>query len=117
MHITNITVYNLFLAGNDGQIRYQGALPDADEIVIRQITFASESPARGIYLIQSNINNGIIGVCSAASSIGNPGTTIKPHTPLPNYLTFQLMMPESPPYSATMPPGDFISISMDFIKY
>jgi hypothetical protein len=116
--INNVTVHAV--VDKQGKWRYQGNVPPADEVIIRQITYGSPSDTISVYLIHSNINNGIIG--SAIKNYGfvsNPGTRIQLRNPLPNYLEFQLLAPTYPTGSPVAPDvaDDMVTISMDFIKY
>lgn len=114
--IVNVTVYRILDA--TGGWTHSGGLPDfADEVVIRQISYDS-STDKGIYIIQSSLNNGFIGVAnSIAGFASSPNTRIQLRTPIPNYISFQLLAPFSPPQPITNCVDDMIAINMDFIKY
>ena len=117
-YIANVTAFAIF--NDQGEFSIQGGFPtNPDEVVIRQVTYDSADPDKVLYLIQSNINNGIIGCIGNTNGFAsNPGTRIQTRNPLSNVLTFKMMLGTSPP----MPAGaavefDQISICMDFIKY
>jgi hypothetical protein len=116
--INNVTVHAL--VDKFGKWRYQGNVPPADEVVIRQITYATQDDTVALYLIHSNINNDVIGsTLKDVGFVSNPGTRIQLRNPLPNYLEFQLLAPSYPTGTPVAPDveDDMITISMDFIKY
>jgi hypothetical protein len=88
-----------------------------DEIVIRQITYSSQSASANYAISQilSNISSQVIGsVVNALQAHPCPGTRIKLRAPLPPQLQFQMIRSGAP---TSLCNGDFISIDMDFITY
>lgn len=117
-YIQNVTAFATL--DSTGGFSIQGGFPtNPDEVVIRQVTYDSAVADKVLYLIQSNINNGIIGCISNTNGFAsNPGTRIQTRNPLSNVLTFTLMLGNKP----VIPAGsavelDQITICMDFIKY
>ena len=115
--ITNVTEVAIINA--TGAFVIQGGFPTVvDEVVIRQITYASPGVSIELYLVQSNIGNQIIGTVANMPGFNTtPGTRIILRNPLPNVLSFQLMHPDSTPTPVITATGDAISISMDFIRF
>ena len=115
--ITNVTAAAIINA--TGAWTIQGGFPTVvDEVVIRQITYASPGVSIELYLVHSNIGQQIIGTVANTPGFNTtPGTRIILRNPLPNVLSFQLMHPDSPPIPVITASGDAISISMDFIRY
>ncbi len=92
-----------------------------NEVVVKSITWNGKPTDTFLYLLWSNINNGIIGSFSGACiTTQTPGTRIKIHNPLPNVLTFRLMHPRKtdnvPPTFDDEVMGD-IAICLDLITY
>ena len=117
-YIVNVQAFAIL--DETGGFSIQGGFPtNPDEVVIRQITYATGVPASFLFLVQSSLNNGIIGCVGGNNGFtSNPGTRIQTRNPLSNVLTFKLMTPTTPP----SPAGDDVDlnqicISMDFIKY
>jgi len=114
-YIQNVTAF-AFL-DQRGEFSMQGGFPtNPDEVVIRQVTYDSADAAKVLYLIHSNINNSIIGCIGNTNGFAsNPGTRIQTKNPLPNVLTFKIMLGLVPAGVAVE--FDQITICMDFIKY
>ena len=120
-YVTNVCAFTTInnAVNNTGSFSLSGGYPiQPNEIVVRQITYNSTGANKNLSLmmISSNMSpNQIIGsVCNISGFTGNPGTTITPVAPLPQIITFQLML-GSTPFSPDT--GDVISIQMDFITY
>ena len=115
-YIQNVTAYCTLDA--TGAWTHSGGLPSTpDECVIRQITYSSADAAKGVYLIQTSLSNIIVGAVSNIPGFTScPQTRIQLHSPV-QPIRFQLLVPLNPPVPATDCTGDFIAISMDFIKY
>ena len=114
--ITNVFVWAQF-SDASGKFVYNGVVPTADEVIVRQITFSSDDVNGGFYVIHSNLNNGVIGICTNTDGfVSNPQTRI-PLRNHPTHLEFQLLaptanQPQAPGGRAT----DFIGLSLDFIQ-
>jgi hypothetical protein len=117
--IVNVTTVAVLDA--TGQWTYNsGAIADADEVVIRQITGNSTLAFKTIYLIKSSLNNynGFIGcVGNIPGFVSNPGTRIQLRTPVGNSINFQVFIPTDPPAPTTGAATAMVAINMDFIKY
>ena len=116
--ITNIFVWAQF-SDDTGKFVYNGAVPTADEVVVRQINYSGTDGAAviGIYAVHSNLNDGVIGLCSNLEGyVSNPQTRIQLRN-CPTNLEFQLFQttmdnPRKPAGVA----GEFIGLSLDFIQ-
>ena len=120
-YCTNVCAFTTInnAVNNTGSFTLSGGYPiQPNEIIVRQITYNSTGTNKNLslMLISSNMNpNQIIGsVCNISGFTSNPSITITPVAPLPQIITFQLML-ESAPFSPDT--GDAISIQMDFITY
>ena len=120
-YITNICTFTTInnAVNNTGSFSLSGGYPiQPNEIIVRQITYNSTGANKNLslMLISSNLSpSQIIGsVCNISGFTSNPGTMITPVAPLPQIITFQLMLGATP-FSPDS--GDVISIQMDFITY
>jgi len=117
-YIVNVTAFAILDV--QGEFSIQGGFPtNPDEVVIRQVTYDSDDATKVLYLIHSNINNGIIGCIGNTNGFAsNPGTRIQTRNPLSNVLTFKMMLGTTPSVPANSAVDlDQITICMDFIKY
>ena len=114
-YIANVTAFTML--GPTGEFSIQGGFPlNPDEIVIRQITYDSADPQKVLYMISSNLTNGVIGCIGNTNGfVSNPGTRIQTRNPIPNVLTFTVLLGSAPAGAAVE--LDQISIAMDFIRY
>jgi len=117
-YIQNVTAFAIL--DDKGEFSIQGGFPtNPDEVVIRQITYDSADAEKVLYLIHSNINNGVIGCVGNTNGFAsNPGTRIQTRNPLSNVLTFKMLLGTVPPVPAGAAVElDQITICMDFIKW
>jgi hypothetical protein len=114
-YITNVTASTVL--DETGVWRYNGHLPDADEIVIRQITYNSTNAFNPIWNIWANLGSTtqIVGtVCASIGFTSCPGTRIHLRTP-PSQCEFQLRSTMG--LTTTGANLDFVAINFDLIKY
>ena len=116
-YISSITTTAILDA--TGSWTMTGAPQQPNECVVRQITYAGVSVAPfNMYVIQSEIHNGIIGtVCASDSFTSSPQTRIRLYNPLPGTIRFQLLRLTSNGLIPVATATDMISINLDFIKY
>ena len=117
-YIQNVIAYATI--DDTGKFSIQGGFPtNPDEVVIRQITYDSDDAQKVLYLIHSNLSNGIIAcVGNINGFVSNPGTRIQTRNPVSNVLTFELFLANKPLIPiADGAELDQICISMDFIKW
>ena len=116
--ITNIFVWAQF-AHDSGKFVYNGAVPTADEVVVRQINYSGTDGTAviGIYAVHSNLNDGVIGLCSNSEGyVSNPQTRIQLRN-CPTSLEFQVFQTtKDNPRKPAGEDGEFIGLSLDFIQ-
>ena len=103
---------------NTGTISVQGGFPTSpDEIVIKQITYDSVSIFPQVFMIQSSVDNQIVGAVRNVTGFhAEPIVRMQPRTPLPAILTFTILTTAGAPALANAS-LDFLCIVMEFIKY
>lgn len=120
--IRNVTVYHAFDNSVGTFTTTINSLPStqADEVVIRAISWHGVPDDLNTYLIWSNLNNDFIGSISGGGSASScPGTRIILNGVIPNQLEFRLMVPgtaDNPPQQLSNVDAD-ICMHMDFITY
>ncbi len=121
--IRNVTAsYGFFNAAGEFTVTVNN-LPasQADEVVIKSISWIGLPADGNLYLVWSNLNHDIIGSFAGSGNFSSsPGTRIILNGVVPNQLTFRLLnpsnLPDSPPVTSGLVTGD-ICIHMDFITY